>query len=335
MPRSEFLQNIEKLQRIGMALSQQLVDWTEPHHRRSLTDRMAREASGMASELATLLLAPGGYQLPREELDRRIAHLLSNENLSEFGTDPFGFAPERMRGIVPILEFMYRVWFRVEAHDIHRVPSGRCLIVGNHSGQLPFDGAMIGAGLFLDRDPPRMMRSMVEKFATSLPFFGEFILRCGQVTGLPDNARRLLEAEECVVVFPEGARGVSKPFRDRYRMTPFGHGFMRLALRTDTPIVPVAVVGAEEQTLQLFDFHWLAKALRSPAMPITPLTPLLGPLSLVPSPVKYRIYYGEPLRFEGDPDDDEAVIASKVAEVRGSIQRMLDRGLAERKGWFI
>ncbi|HAN32291.1 MAG TPA: glycerol acyltransferase [Myxococcales bacterium] len=283
-----------------------------------------------------MLKDPNSWRIAESEIERRSQHLLANKNLGEHGIDPFGFSPEYVRKVLPFVEFMHRVWFRVENHGLDNVPAqGRCLLVANHSGQLPFDGMMIGSSLLLDRDPPRMIRSMVEKFAIRTPLFGTFCMRCGQVTGLPDNCRRLLEAEESVMVFPEGARGISKPIQRRYQMTAFGHGFMRLALETGTPIVPIAVVGAEEQIINVGNAETLAKFLNAPTIPLPPLALLLGPLAMVPAPVKYRIYFGEPMSFEGDPNDDDAVIAKLVAEVKGAIQDLMDRGLRERAGIFI
>ncbi len=308
---------------------------------------VAREAreSGVGRQLWTELteaagdfrgLLRDGYRMNEDELERRVAHLLGNKNLNEYGVDPFGFSPEYVRKVFPVVEAMYRLWYRTEVHGIENVPNdGRVLLIANHSGQLPFDGAVIGASLLLDRDPPRMIRSMVEKFATALPFFGTFCVRCGQVTGLPDNCRRLLDAGESVLVFPEGAAGISKPFSQRYKLARFGHGFMRLALETGSPIVPIAVVGAEEQIINLGNAAWLAKLVGAPSVPIPPLALLLGPAAMLPMPVKLRIYYGEPMTFEGDPNDDDAVIAQKVAEVRRAIEGLIERGLRERRGYFI
>jgi len=213
-----------------------------------------------------------------------------------------------------------------------RVPRGRVLLVANHSGQLPVDGLLIGAAMFLDADPPRLIRSMVEKWTATIPFVGTFFQRVGQVVGVPENARRLLEHGEALMVFPEGARGISKPFWKRYELTDFGLGFMRLALETDTPIVPIAVVGGEEQYINVGNARRLAKLLQMPTFPVVPQWFVPG--FQLPLPTKYRIHFGEPLHFTGDPDDEDAVIDKKVAIVRSTIQSMVNRGLKQRKGIF-
>jgi 1-acyl-sn-glycerol-3-phosphate acyltransferase len=162
----------------------------------------------------------------------------------------------------------------------------------------------------------------------SLPYVSTFMARVGQIVGTPENCRRLLNADEAILVFPEGTRGLNKLWPQRYQLREFGLGFMRLALETDTPIVPVAVVGAEEQAPALVDVKPLAKALGFPAFPIT-VTGLPVPL-----PSKYRIYYGDPLRFSGRPDDEDSELDKKVRTVKASIQSMLNRGLKERQGVF-
>src|SRR6185295_3526590 len=130
----------------------------------------------------------------------------------------------------------HRFYFRTSVFGVDRVPLGRVLLISNHSGQIPIDGMLLGASMFLDAEPPRIIRSMVEKWTQTLPFVGTAFSRLGQVVGVPENARRLLELGEAIVVFPEGSKGISKGFADRYKMTDFGNGFMRLALETDTPI---------------------------------------------------------------------------------------------------
>ena len=246
--------------------------------------------------------------------------------------DPFGFDLDTAKRVAAAGAFFHRVWFRTEVQGIRRVPHGRVLLIANHSGQLPIDGVLIGMSMFFDADPPRLIRSMGEKWTLTLPFVGTFFQRVGQVVGVPENARRLLAQGEAVLVFPEGARGVSKPFKNRYKLEPFGLGFMRLALETDTPVVPIAVVGGEEQYINLGNASRLANMLRMPAFPIIPQWLLPG--GQVPLPTKYRIYFGEPLHFDGDPDDEDAIISDKVATVRNTIQQMIDRGLAARSGVF-
>ena len=248
------------------------------------------------------------------------------------GVDPFGLDPNWARYAVGVAAFFHRFYFRTDVFGIERVPSGRVLIVANHSGQVPMDGLIIGASLFLDAEPPRIMRAMVEKWSQTLPFVSTLFARVGQVVGVPENARRLLDLGEAILVFPEGVRGISKSFVDRYKLTDFGLGFMRLALETDTPIVPCAVIGAEEQYISLGNLNRFAKALRMPVFPIIPQ--LFVPGGQLPLPTKYRLYFGEPMKFEGDPDDDDAVIGDKVARVKQTIQSMLNRGLKERKSLF-
>ena len=231
-------------------------------------------------------------------------------------------------------EQLYRKYFRVIPQGIENVPEGRVLLVSNHSGQLPFDGMMIGASLFFDRDPPRYVRSMIEKWIPRLPYVSVFMARIGQIVGTPDNCRRLLNNDEAILVFPEGARGISKTYDRRYQLEKFGTGFMRLALETNTPIVPVAVVGAEEQAPALYDAKTLAKLFGMPAFPITPTFPLLGPLGLLPLPTRYRIYFGKPMTFDGHGDEEDEIVLKQINDVKAQIRTMLDRGLREREGVF-
>ena len=265
-----------------------------------------------------------------ERVDR-----VSRDNLNEFGFDPFGYSPDYVKKVVPVLAALYRYYFRVRTYDIHHVPdAGRALLISNHSGQLPIDGAMIGTAALLDTEHPRIVRSMVERWVPTLPFASVFMARCGQVVGTRDNCRALLHDEETILVFPEGAAGISKPFKRRYQLERFGYGFMRLALETNTPIIPIAVVGAEEQAPAIWNAKRLARLVGAPAVPITPTFPLLGPLGLLPLPVRYHILFGEPMLFEGDHNDDEGTIGRKVKQVKRSIRQLIDRGLRERSGVF-
>jgi 1-acyl-sn-glycerol-3-phosphate acyltransferase len=247
---------------------------------------------------------------------------------NEFGVDSFGFDPEFALSVVAPFAWLYRRYFRVETHGVEKVPRGRALLVGNHAGQIPIDGAMVGVALLLEGTPPRMVRTMTEKWAASLPYISTIFARSGQIVGTPENCRRLLAAGEAVLVFPEGVRGISKLWPQRYQLQDFGLGFMRLALETDTPIVPVAIIGSEEQAPALLNLKSVGKLIGFPALPVT-LTGLPFPL-----PTKYRIYFGDPLRFTGSPDEEDAELDKKVRVVRTTLQGMLQQGLEERKNVF-
>jgi 1-acyl-sn-glycerol-3-phosphate acyltransferase len=247
---------------------------------------------------------------------------------SEYGTDPFGFSLDfAMSAIAPFL-WLYRHYFRVDAHGLEKVPAGRVLLVANHSGQLPIDGAMIGVSLLADGNPPHALRAMVEKWMPTLPYVSTFMARIGQIVGTAENCRRLLSAGEVILVFPEGVRGLGKLWPQRYQLQDFGLGFMRLALETETPVVPVAVVGAEEQSPGIASLKPVAKLL---GFPYLNLTPTGVPL---PLPTKYHLYFGDPMRFSGRGDDEDAELEKKVNVVKSTLQSMIDKGLQERKHVF-
>lgn len=248
---------------------------------------------------------------------------------NEFGVDPYGLDLEYAVAAVAPFLWLYRHYFRVKLDGLDNVPGeGRVVLVSNHSGQLPFDAAMLTVGLLMEMDPPRVLRALVERWVPTLPFVSTFMARVGQIVGTPENCRRLLAADEAILVFPEGVRGLNKPFSERYQLKSFGPGFMRLALESNAPVLPVAVVGAEEQAPALFDLKPLAKLLGFPAFP---LTPTLIPL---PLPTRYRILFGAPMRFSGSPDDDDAEIDKKVNEVERRVKALIDRGLMERRSIF-
>ena len=282
---------------------------------------LERLADRMKQQLATWT-----QELAGEEAGARLEGMKRAD--SEYGVDSFGFDLDYSLAALAPLVWLYRHYHRVETFGVERVPKGRVLLVSNHSGQLPMDGAMIGVAMMLEGKPPRAIRSMVEKWVPTLPFISTFMARMGQIVGTPENCRRLLAREEAILVFPEGTRGISKLWPQRYQLQEFGLGFMRLALETDTPIVPIAVVGAEEQAPALVDVKPLARLLGFPAFPLT-ITGLPLPL-----PTKYRIYFGEPLKFEGRADDEDTELDKKVRTVKSAIQTLLNQGLAERRGVF-
>jgi 1-acyl-sn-glycerol-3-phosphate acyltransferase len=259
------------------------------------------------------------------EVHDRIGRVVIHEN--EFGFDPFGFNREMLKYASVGAWFLYRKYFRAESTGLENIPPGRVLLISNHSGQLPFDAVGIAGALLFDGEPPRFARSMVERWTATLPFVSYFFPRVGQIVGTPENCRAVLAKDEAILVFPEGAKGISKPFSRRYQLQEFGNGFMRLALETGTPIVPVAVIGAEEQAPAV-NLSGLARLVGAPALP---LTPTLVP---VPLPVKYRLHFGAPMEFQGDPDDDDVEIDARVRQVRLAIESMIHTGLQARKHVF-
>jgi 1-acyl-sn-glycerol-3-phosphate acyltransferase len=267
--------------------------------------------------------------VPDDDIAGRTEALIVHGN--EFGYDEFGLSRDSLRGAMRVARWLYRHYFRASAFGIEHIPrSGRVLFVANHSGQLPFDGLVIGAACFLEPETPRLVRSMVEYFVPTVPFASYLFARWGQITGTPENCRRLLASEEAVLVFPEGTRGISKSFSKRYQLAEFGTGFLRLALEMRAPIVPIAVIGAEEQAPAV-NVKPLARLFRAPSFPVVPYPPFVP---LVPLPVKYRLYFGEPMQMTGDPDDDDEVLADKARIVKTRIQSMIHLGLRERAHVF-
>jgi 1-acyl-sn-glycerol-3-phosphate acyltransferase len=219
---------------------------------------------------------------------------------------------------------------RTRVSGIENVPSGRVLLVANHSGQLPFDAINIHAAMFFNANPPRVVRAMVDRFVPTLPHVGVCFARWGQVLGTSDNCLRLLHDEEAILVFPEGARGIAKPITERYMLKPFGLGFIRLAIETNTPIVPVAVVGAEEQA-PAFNVAPLARLINAPAFPIMPFPPFVP---ILPLPTRYHLLFGEPRQLSGDADDEDEAIAELARQVRLSIESLIRIGRKQRRSIF-
>ncbi len=251
---------------------------------------------------------------------------MAHHSTGEFGVDPFGFDPDYALSAIAPFVWLYKKYFRAETHGIERVPSGRVFLVGNHAGQIPIDGAMVGVAMLVDHDPPRLVRAMTEKWAASLPYISTLFARSGQIVGTPENCRRLLQRDEAVMVFPEGVPGISKLWPERYQLKDFGLGFMRLALETATPIVPVAIIGSEEQAPAVLNLRSVGKLIGFPALPVT-VTP-------IPLPTKYRLYFGDPLVFSGSADDEDAELDKKVRVVKTTLQGLLQQGLEERQHVF-
>ena len=277
-------------------------------------------------------LTPGVIKRIEAEVADRLAHIPNR--LNDFRYDPWGFKPEVLQRSMLFSVILYRYWFRVKTVGIENLPAGRVIVVGNHAGQIAIDAAMMAAAMILEAEPPRVARGMGEFWLPTLPWFNVLMHRVGGVVGTPKNCVDLLENEEAVQVFPEGIRGMNKLIWDRYKLQRFGLGFVRIALQADAPIVPVAIVGSEEQAPAIANFMPLARLLGIPAFPITPTWPLLGPLGLIPLPSRYTIQFGKPMRFTGDPDDEDEVIQKKVDQVKGVISSMILDLRRNRKGIF-
>jgi 1-acyl-sn-glycerol-3-phosphate acyltransferase len=256
-------------------------------------------------------------------------------DLNSYGYDPWGYNPDVLKRFLLPAAWLYRYYFRCKVRGIENVPSGRVMIIGNHAGQIALDGLMISVALILEAEPPRLARGMGEYWLGSLPFMSVLLERIGSSVGTPQTCADMLEHEECVMAFPEGIRGMNKVYADAYQLQEFGLGFMRLALETKTPIVPVAVVGSEEQAPAIANLEGLGRILGMPAFPITITWPWLGPLGMLPLPVRYHIEFGRPMHFSGDTHDEDEVIEEKVADVKSTIQAMLRSGLAERRSIFL
>ncbi len=276
----------------------------------------------------------------RYQIDEQVS-FVQRRLSGEYSTDPYGLDREVIEIVRPFLRFMYRTWWRVEVEGLERVPAeGRALLVANHSGVLPWDGAMIATAVAEDHPAKndRIVRSLHLHWFSTLPFVAPALAAVGQVPGLPENAVRLLESDELVCVFPEGLKGVGKLYKDRYKLARFGRGgFVQAALRAQAPLIPVAVVGAEEIYPMLADAQPIARLLGMPYFPITPFFPWLGPLGVVPLPTRWSITFCEPLHTEEyDPAaaDDPLIVLGLTEMVRERIQATIDAKLAERKSVF-
>ncbi len=254
--------------------------------------------------------------------------------------DDFGLDPEYEKKTRRLAEFLYRRYFRIKTEGVQNLPAdGRCIVVANHSGTLPLDGMMLRTAVRLEHPAARELRWLAEDFLFYLPFAGVFMNRVGAVRACPENAERLLSKESLVAVFPEGVHGIKKLFTERYRLQRFGRGgYIRLALRMRAPVVPCAIVGAEETNPLIYRLESVASLVGLPYIPVTPTFPLLGPLGLLPAPTRWRIKFGEPISVDSygpEAADDQLLVGRLSDRVRGAIQAMLDTGLRERQSvWF-
>jgi 1-acyl-sn-glycerol-3-phosphate acyltransferase len=257
-------------------------------------------------------------------------------SINEFGFDDefFGrLAPKTVR-------LLHDYYWRVKSLGVENVPADSgALLVANHSGTIPLDAAMVKSAVwFHENGPNRNVRILIEKFVYDLPFINVLFNRAGQVLACPENTLDLLKRGELVLVFPEGVKGISQPYSRRYRLQRFGRGgFVRMALEARVPIIPVAVVGAEEVYHVLCNFKPLASLLGVPYIPLTTTFPWLGPLGAVPKPTKWYIVFGQPLPVHEYPLetlDDDATIQMLSDRTREIIQNMLLAVVRKRRTVF-
>lgn len=291
----------------------------------------------MNAEERKLVLNFAKAILPPVEFDRIINAEFNDQ--TGLGYDFFGHEKETAVFGYAFGWYFYKYWFRVQSDGHENIPlKGRVLITPNHSGVLPIDGALIWMDMLHKLQTPRFMRGMVDNFMGFLPFVNTFMYRAGQVVGARRNFQDLLESEQLITVFPEGTKGIGKPFRERYHLLEFNVGFIELSMAYRAPIIPTAVVGGEEQAPMLYNLQPIARLLKFPYFPITPFFPWLGPLGMIPLPVKYHIVYGEPLKFyETYPPDavqDPELLRQMADKVRMTVQEMVEVGLENRVGIF-
>jgi 1-acyl-sn-glycerol-3-phosphate acyltransferase len=274
-------------------------------------------------------------------LEARLAETLAflrRRLAGDYDVDEFGFDPDfTAHGAVPAFRLLYDRWFRVEVAGVDNLPAaGGALLVANHAGGLwALDAAMVATAVHVEHPEHRFLRMLGAKLLFDAPAIGSLARKGGATLACVEDAQRLLQAGELVGVWPEGFKGIGKPFRDRYRLQRFGRGgFVHTALSARVPIIPVSIVGSEEIHPVLGNAKTLARLLDLPYFPLTPTFPWLGPLGLVPLPSKWHIEFGTPLHAEDLPAeaaDDPSVLFELTDRVRETIQSTLYRLLAQRR----
>lgn len=258
----------------------------------------------------------------------------------DYPVDDFGFDPELTdRVLLALMRPLYRSWFRVTVSGLENVPADSgALIVANHSGVIAFDAVMTQVALHDEHPAHRHLRMLGANLVFQTPFVGELARKAGHTLACHPDAERLLNDGELVGVWPEGFKGIGKPFSQRYKLQRFGRGgFVTAAMHTGAPIIPTAIIGAEETYPMVADAGIVARLLGLPYFPITPTFPWLGPLGLVPLPSKWHIHFGEPIPTDGYPEgsaDDPMVVFNLTDEVREQIQQSIFRLLSERTSAF-
>ncbi len=294
--------------------------------------------SGIGEDLFDIDTWKGVWYMLNYSLEYQ-TDMLKRRLTGEYETDEWGLDMELLNAVQPFFQFMYQSYWRVETSGLENIPEeGRALLVANHSGQVPWDGTMLGTAVYTEHPAQRLVRTLYADWFPTVPFFSAFLTKMGQVLANEENGIRLLEQDELVAVFPEGYKGVGKLFKDRYKLARFGRGgFIRMALKTRAPIIPVAIVGAEETYISLAKSRSLANLFGLPYFPISPTFPWLGLLGAIPLPTKWYIDIGEPIPVDGyetDAGSDLVLVSQLTDQVRNLVQEMIFDRLAQRKSVF-
>ena len=277
---------------------------------------------------------------PREREELGIEEFIRRRLAGDYAVDDFGYDEQLSREVLlPLVKPLYDKYFRVRTFGVDRVPSeGPALLVSNHSGSIPLDAVMMQYAVATEHPNKRLVRNVGADLVWRLPLIGPLARKGGNVVACDEDALELIKRGELVGVFPEGYKGTGKGWRERYKLQRFGRGgFIELALRTRTPIVPVAIVGAEEAFPMIANAKMIAKTFGFPYFPITPTFPLLGPAGLLPLPSRWAIEFGEPIPMDDYPEDaaDDAMLVFDLTDrIRDTIQQMVYKGLAKRPSTF-
>ena len=262
-------------------------------------------------------------RLTRAEIRARLVQALEGERAL---AEREGFDVDAAARVFAFTGFLYHRYFRTEPHGLEHLPAGRVMVVSNHgSHALAFDGANILTACLFDAEPPRWVHAMADHRLMKLPMLGKSARRIGAVDGSRENCIRLLREGAAVLTFPEGTRAQERRYGDRYRMAPFGHGFAHVALVANAPIVPVAVIGCEEEAPLLANPRWLRRLVGTHSAPITPSL-------VIPLPVRYRLYFGQPIRLTGQATEPNVTAA--VRQVRDALSQLINDGLSQRRHVF-
>ena len=248
-------------------------------------------------------------------------------SFNKFGIDPYGIAKSDLAKAVSVFAWVYRNYFKVDVYGLDNVPAkGRALLIGNHSGGVAIDAAMVMGSMLLDADQPRLPHGMIDRFIHHFPGASQLMSRTGQFTGNPDQAMRLLRDDRLLLVFPEGARGTAKLAKDADTLVGFGTGFMRLALETQSPIVPFGFVGGGEALPTVMNLRRLGRLVGVPYIPVTKWG------LLIPKPTRFQLLYGKPMAFEGSGHEKDEFCVAMVEEVKDKIRDLIRQGRALREG---